>query len=80
MSTVEPVRLLDRRRYDPPRPVLVEHNGRWWNGWQWEWLLCDDGRGWRAGVQWTEDYEWGPGRHITTVPPTRLRTGKADGI
>jgi hypothetical protein len=26
--------LLDERRYDPPRTVLVEHGGRWWTGLQ----------------------------------------------
>ncbi len=46
-----PVRLVDERRYDPPRAVLVEHEGRWWPGFQSRWRLCDDGRGWMAQVE-----------------------------
>jgi hypothetical protein len=39
------VRLLHERRYDPPRPVEVEHEGQWCPGFQSRWLLCDDNRG-----------------------------------
>jgi hypothetical protein len=71
--TATPVRLLDERHFDPPRIVLVEHDGRWWTGLQSAWRLCDDGRGWRADVTWLEQHDWGPGRYLTTVPPERLR-------
>ena len=68
-----PVRLLEERTYDPPRSVLVEHDGRWWPGTQRAWRLCDDGRGWRADVEYVAEYEWGRGKHLPTVPPERLR-------
>jgi hypothetical protein len=29
-----PIRLLDERRFDLPRAVLVEHGGRWWTAQQ----------------------------------------------
>jgi hypothetical protein len=67
------VRLLDERRFTPPRAVEVEHDGRWWAGWQSAWRLCDDARGWMADVTWTEQHEWGPGSYLTMVPPERLR-------
>jgi hypothetical protein len=67
------VGLIEERRFDPPRAVEIEHNGRWWTGRQSRWLLCDDGAGWRAQVEWSELYEWGLGKHMTTVPPERLR-------
>jgi hypothetical protein len=46
---VSAVRLIEERRFDPPRPVQVEQDGRWWPGVQHAWRLCDDGRGgWRT--------------------------------
>jgi hypothetical protein len=67
------IRLLDERRFNPPRSVLVEHDGSWWTGQQSAWRLCDDGRGWRADVTWVQQHDWGSGRYVTTVPPERLR-------
>jgi hypothetical protein len=37
------------------------------------WRVCDDGRGWRADVTWVQQHQWGLGRHVTTVPPERVR-------
>jgi hypothetical protein len=71
--TTEPVRVLEERRFDPPRPVLVEHEGRWWPGWQRAWRLCDDTRGWMAEVTWTADHEWGPGNYATMVRRERVQ-------
>jgi hypothetical protein len=68
-----PIRLLDERRYDPPRSVLVEHHGSWWPASQAAWRLCDDDRGWMAEVTWTEQHDWGPGKCLTMVPPERVR-------
>ncbi len=68
-----PVQLLEVRQFDPPRPVEVEHGGRWWPGSQSAWRLCDDGRGWRADVEYVVEHEWGRGRHVATVPPDRVR-------
>lgn len=42
---VLPVRLIEECTCDPPRRVLVEHDGQWWPGLQRAWRLCDDGRG-----------------------------------
>jgi hypothetical protein len=72
-GTVPPIRLLDERRYDPLRPVLVELDGRWWPGTQSAWRLCDDGRGWRADVRFVAQYDWGASVHVPTVPPERLK-------
>jgi hypothetical protein len=47
------------RTFDPPRPVEVEHSGRWWTGRQTAWRLCDDSRGWMADVSWREQHNWG---------------------
>src|SRR3954466_10506497 len=46
----EPVRLLDERRYDPPRHVEVELNGQWWPGLQHAWRLTSDRDHWVADV------------------------------
>jgi hypothetical protein len=67
------VRLLEERRFDPPRPVEVEHDDRWWPGAQAAWRLCEDGRGWRADVEYVVEHEWGRGLHVPTVPPERVR-------
>ena len=77
-STGPPVRLLEERRYDPPRHVLVEHEGRWWPGFQSSWRLCDDGRGWMAEVTWSADHEWGWGQHVAMAKPERVRP-RGDG-
>jgi hypothetical protein len=53
-----PVRLLELRRFDPPRPVEVEVAGRWWPGTQAALRLCDDGRGRRADVEYVVEHEW----------------------
>jgi hypothetical protein len=68
-----PIRLLDERRYAPPRIVEVKHDGRWWPGFQSRWLLCDDGRRWMAQVEYTAQHDWGLGKHLESVPPERLR-------
>ena len=68
-----PIRLLDERWYDPPHAVEVEHDGRWWRGFQSRWLLCADGRGWMAQVEYTAQHEWGRGKHLESVPPERIR-------
>jgi hypothetical protein len=67
------VRLVDERRFDPPRQVEVEHDGTWWPGWCTGWLLCDDDRGWRAQVEYTAVYDWGRGKHLGSVLPARVR-------
>jgi hypothetical protein len=67
------VHLIEERLFDSPRPVEVEHGGRWWVGTQAAWRLCDDGRGWMADCTWTEQHDWGPGRYLTMVPPERVR-------
>ncbi len=66
-------RLLDERRFDPPRDVEVENDGRWWSGHQTAWRLCDDGFGWRAAVTWRQLHYYGWGRHLTSGPPERVR-------
>jgi hypothetical protein len=63
------VRLIEERRFDPPRAVEVEHTGRWWPGFQYAWRLCDDHRGWMADLSWTEQHEWGLGTYRPLVPP-----------
>jgi hypothetical protein len=67
------VRLLEERTFDPPRQVEVEHNSAWWPAMQTAWRLCDDTRGWMADVSWSEQYAWGLGRHLSMVPPERIR-------
>jgi hypothetical protein len=69
----EPLRLIEERRFDPPRAVEVEHEGRWWPGVQHAWRLCDDGRGWMADVEYVVEHEWGIGKHLPVVPPERVR-------
>jgi hypothetical protein len=39
------VRVINERRFKPPREVLVEHNGWLWPQLRCAWRLCDDGRG-----------------------------------
>jgi hypothetical protein len=64
--TAPVVRLLDQRRYDPPRLVEVEHDGGWWPGLQTAWRLC--GRpprlNGRRDVTWTEQHDWGLGEYL----------------
>jgi hypothetical protein len=67
------VRLVDERRFEPPRQVEVERDGIWWPGWCTGWLLCDDDRGWRALVEYVAVYDWGRGKHLGSVPPARVR-------
>jgi hypothetical protein len=67
------VRLLREHRYDPPRPVEVEHDGYWWPGLQHAWRLCDDDRGWIADVEYSVQYDWGRGKHLQCVPQERFR-------
>ncbi len=68
-----PIRLLDERRFDPPRDVEVHNDGRWWSGHQTAWRLCDDEFGWRAAVPWRQLHDHGWDRHLTSVPPERVR-------
>lgn len=67
------VRLLDERRYDPPRDVEVLNDGAWWPGTQAAWRLCDDARGWTADVRWTQQHEWGLGTYVQSVAAHRVR-------
>ncbi|MGY1692002.1 hypothetical protein [Geodermatophilus sp. SYSU D01105] len=67
------IRLVEERRYDPPRSVLVEHDGEWWPGLQRAWRLCDDGRGWMADVEYSVRHDGGIGKHLPCVPPERVR-------
>jgi hypothetical protein len=73
----EPVRLVEERRFDPVRAVLVKHESRWWSGFQAAWRLCHDDRGWVADVEFTAEYEWGPGKHVMAALAARVRP--ADG-
>ena len=75
MATTPTVRLLEERRFDPPRVIEVEHAGQWWPGFQYAWRLCDDHRGWMADVTWTEQHEWGLGTYRPMVTPGRARVG-----
>lgn len=76
MSLEIHVRVLEEQRFDPPRPVEIQHDGWWWPGLQRAWRLCDDERGWRAEVRWTEQHEWGPGTYDTMVPSIRVRPAR----
>ncbi len=67
------VRFINERRFNPPRVVEVGHDGAWWPGRQRAWRLCDDGRGWRADVEYVVQHEWGRGTHMPCVPPHRVR-------
>jgi hypothetical protein len=69
----ERVRLVEERRYDPPRTVEVEHNGAWWPGLKRAWRLLDDGCGWLAEVEYVVAYDWGDGKHLGSVPADRVR-------
>lgn len=69
----ERVRLVDERRFDPPRRVLVEQDGEWWPAELRAWRLCDDARGWMAECRWTRPHEWGQGTYDTMVPAARVR-------
>src|SRR3954463_3951315 len=72
----QPVRVLEERRFDPPRRVEVESHGAWHVGYQRAWRLCDDTRGWMAEVRWSEQHEWGLGTYDTMVTPQRVRLPK----
>jgi hypothetical protein len=74
----EPVRLLDERRYDPPRHVEVELNGQWWPGLQHAWRLTSDRDHWVADVEFAAVYDWGLGKHFHCVPPGRVRLAAAE--
>jgi hypothetical protein len=62
----------DLRRIDPPRAVEVLHDGQWVAGAQDAWVRWPDGE-WRASVSYSVDYEWGPGKHLRSLPADRLR-------
>jgi hypothetical protein len=70
------VRLIEERRFDPPRPVEVERDGGWWPGFQHAWRVCDDERGWTADVEYVVRYPWGIGKHLSSVTPDRVRLGE----
>src|SRR3954462_15131129 len=74
----EPVRLLDERRYDPPRHVEVELNGQWWPGLQHAWRLTWDRDRWVADVEFAAVYDWGLGKHFHCVPQGRVRLAAAE--
>lgn len=58
-----------QRPFDPPRPIHVEHDGRWWPGACLRWIRQPDGT-WRALCQWTE----APGmQYQQTLPADRVR-------
>jgi hypothetical protein len=73
MLVVALIRLLAERRHDPPWAVEVEDGGHWWPGFHSRWLLCVDGRGWMAQVEFSMQHEWGGREHLQSVPPERLR-------
>jgi hypothetical protein len=61
------------RRIEPPRAVDVLHDdGRWVAGEQDAWVRWPDGD-WRASVIYSVIYEWGPGRHVRSLPAERVR-------
>ena len=60
------------RRIDPPRAVEVLHEGRWVSGAQDAWVRWPDGA-WRASVAYSVQYEWGPGKHLRSLPADRVR-------
>jgi len=64
---------LDEQRFDPPRAVEVEHEGRWVRGYQRAWRLRDDSRGWMAEVRWSAQHDWDLGTYDTMVTPERVR-------
>lgn len=70
-----PVRLVEERRYKPPRQVeILDREGRyWWPGTQTAWRLSDDHRGWMADVRWSQMHDWGLGTYLAMVPPERVR-------
>lgn len=70
---IEPVRLVEEHRYDPPRPVELEQNGHWWPRLQPSWRLLNDRRGWLAGVEYAVAYEWGHGKHLGLLTADRVR-------
>jgi len=51
----------------------VEKNGHWWPGFQHAWRVCDDDRGWMADVEFSARYDWGIGKHLSSVTPERVR-------
>lgn len=59
------------RRFDEPRPVEVEHEGRWWLGLQHGWVARDGA--WWADVEWIADHDWGRGKYVRVVPADRVR-------
>ena len=67
------VRVLEERRFDPPRAVEVQQDGTWHPGWLRAWRRLDDGTGWRADVQYAVQHWWGVGTHVATVPASRVR-------
>jgi hypothetical protein len=71
--TVDVIHLIEERPFNPPRPVEVAHDGRWWPGVQHAWRLCDDGRGWIADVEFTAVHDWGRGKYVPVVAPDRVR-------
>lgn len=59
----------DVRWYDEPRPVLVEHEGRWYRGFCEGWARWPNGV-WMASVT----YSVAPGeKYVRSVPPERVR-------
>jgi hypothetical protein len=73
MPTAQPVRLIEERRFDPPRAVEVQHTGRWRPGFQYAWRHCDDHHEWMADVSCAEQHEWGLGTYRPMVPPERVK-------
>jgi hypothetical protein len=63
-------------RLDPPRSVELLHDGQWVAGTQDPWVRSPDGE-WRSSGAYSVVYEWGPGKHLRSLPahPVRLRRG-----
>lgn len=60
------------RRLDPPRAVEVLHEGVWVSATQKAWIRQPDGS-WKADVEYTVRYDWGPGKHVRAVPEEHVR-------
>lgn len=70
-SIVSTVPQVAAHGFHPPRPVEVEHEGRWWSGLRS--ARRHDAGGWVADVEYTVAYDWGPGEHLAVVTADRVR-------
>lgn len=67
------VRLRKERRYDSPREVEVEQDGRWCRRLPVPVAPVRRRPGMEAQVGYTRQHDWGFGKHPESVPPERLR-------